>query len=111
MMDHMFPGASLQAVGAVLLAVAVLVLAAPEAAAHPIAHLGGAAASGAEDGAKPAVDAAPCCHVGGACSFTLCDASVGALSILSSSWATLRLTEDPSPATIADGADPPPPRG
>ncbi len=110
-MDRMISGALPRALGALLVAIAVLVLAAPEAAAHSGPHPGGAAVAGQEGGEPPSAGAVPCCHAGGACFAPLCFDPVGALSHLSWTRAALRLTGGAPPSSLAGGADPPPPRG
>lgn len=107
----MFPKGLVQAAIAGVLALVIVIIAAPEAAAHPVPHQGGAVAAGPERLAEAAVDASSCCHVVGACFVTLCDDPVGALSWLSWSRAGLRLRAGASHASLAGGADPPPPRG
>lgn len=112
MMGRILPETPVQAVCALFVALMIMILAAPEAAAHPVPHQAEAFTAGAERTTTIAsLEAASCCHVVSICSVTFCDDPVGALSWLSWSRAGLRLTKGTSNASLASGADPPPPRG
>jgi len=111
MVDCMFPKAVVQAVYVLVLALIVVVIAAPEATAHPVPHPGEAVAAGSKDMADAAVDAFACCHAVSGCSVALSADPVGILSKQSWSRIGRRLAAGASHASLAGGADPPPPRG
>lgn len=107
----MFPKAVAQAVYVLVLTLIVVVIAAPDATAHPVPHPGEAVAAGPKDMADAAVDAFSCCHAVSGCSVTLSADPVGVM--LKQSWSRIgrRLAAGASQASLAGGADPPPPRG